>query len=66
MVTSSVMQMLTDRGLFLGLPSEDPHAYIAKVRAMFKTCVVRPDLHLDVIGLRLFPLTYGRGCNLVH
>ena len=33
-VTSSLMQMLTARGLFLGLPSEDPHAHIAKVRAM--------------------------------
>ena len=28
-VTSSLMQMLTARGLFLGLPSENPHAHIA-------------------------------------
>ena len=33
-VTSSLMQMLTARGLFSRLPSEDPHAYIAKVRAV--------------------------------
>ena len=26
MVTSSLMQMLTARGLFSGLPPEDPHA----------------------------------------
>ena len=32
--TSSLMQMLTARGLFSGLPSKDPHAHIAKVRAV--------------------------------
>ena len=51
------MQMLTSRGLFLGLPSEDPHAYIAKVRAVCKSCVGRHDLDLDVIGRRVFPLS---------
>ena len=56
-VTSSLMQMLTARGLFLGLPFEDPHAHIAKVRAVCKSCVGRPDLDLDVIGLRVFPLS---------
>lgn len=49
-VTSSLMQMLTARGLFSGLPSEDPHAHIAKVRAVCKSCVGRSDLDLDVIG----------------
>ena len=55
-VTSSLMQMLTARGLFSGLPSEDPHAHISKVRAVCKICVGRPDFDLDVIGLRVFPL----------
>ena len=57
MLTSSLMQMLTTRGLFSGLPSEDPHAHIAKVRAVCKSCVGRPDLDLDVKGLRVFPLS---------
>ena len=56
MATSSLMQMLTARGFFLGLPSEDQHAHIAKVRVVCKICVGRPDLDLDVIGLRVFPL----------
>ena len=56
MVTSSLMQMLTARGLFSGLPSKDPHAHIAKVRALCKSCVGNPDLDLDVIGLIVFPL----------
>ena len=56
MVTSSLVQMLTTRGLFSVLPSEDLHAHIAKVRAVCKSCVGRPDLDLDVIGLRVFPL----------
>ena len=38
-VTSSLMQIITARGLFSGLPSEDPHAHIAKVRAVCKSCV---------------------------
>ena len=57
MVTSSLMQMLTTRGLFLGLPSKDPHAHMAKVGAVCKSCVGRPDLDLDVTGLRVFPLS---------
>ena len=57
MVTSSLMQMLTARGLFSRLPSEDPHTHIAKVRAMCKSSVGWLDLDLDVIGLRVFPLS---------
>ena len=56
-VTSSLMHMLTARGLFSGLPSEDPHAHIAKVRAVCKSCVGMLDLDLDVIRLRVFPLS---------
>ena len=35
-ITSSLMQMLTARGLFSELPSEDPHDHIAKVRVVCK------------------------------
>ena len=57
MVSSFLMQMLTSSDLFSGLPYEDPHAHIAKVRAVCNSCVGRPDLDLDVIGLRVFPLS---------
>ena len=60
MVTSSLMQILTARGLFSGLPSEDPHAHIAKVRAVCKSFLGRPDLDLDVIGPRVFHLSLTR------
>ena len=56
-VTSSLMQLLTAKGLFLALPSEDPHANIAKLRSVCKSYVGRPDLDMDVIGLRVFPLS---------
>ena len=56
-VICSLMQMLTARDLFSGILSEDPHAHIAKVRAVCKRCVGRPDLDLDVIGLIVFPLS---------
>ena len=50
-VTSSLMQMLTSKGLFSRLPSEDPQTHIAKVRVVCKSFEGRPDLDLDVIGL---------------
>ena len=49
--------MLTAKGLFSGLPFDDPHAHIAKVREVCKSFVRRPDLDLDVIRIREFPLS---------
>ena len=54
--TSRLIQMLTARGLFSGLPSEDLRAHIAMVRVVRKSCVGRSDLDLDVVGIRVFPL----------
>ena len=56
-VTIRIMQMLTTRCLFCGLPSYDPHAHIAKVREVCKSCVGRPDFNMNVIGLSVFPLS---------
>ena len=49
--------MLTARVLFMGLPSEDPHAHISKLWSVCKSYVGSPDLDMDVIGLRVFPLS---------
>ena len=56
MVISSLMQMLTARGLFSRLPSTVPHMHIAKVREVCKISLGRPNSELDVKGLRLFLL----------
>ena len=48
--------LLTARGLFLGIRSEDSHAHIAKLRSVCKNFVGRPDLDMNVIGLTVFPL----------
>ena len=56
-VTSTLMQMLSARRLFSRLPFEDPHAHIAKRRSVCKSCVERPYLNMDVIGLRVLPLS---------
>ena len=49
--------MLTARGLFLGLPSEDPHFDISKLRSLCKSCVGRSDLDMDIIGLTVLHLS---------
>ncbi|KAK4716381.1 hypothetical protein R3W88_014719 [Solanum pinnatisectum] len=49
--------MLTARGLFAGLPADDPHAHIAKLNHVCKSCIGRSDWDINVIGLRVFPLS---------
>ena len=56
-VTSSLMQMITARGLFSRLPSNDPHTHIAKLSSVCKSFVGSPNLDMDVIKLRVFPLS---------
>ena len=50
------MNLLTARGLFWGLPSDDPYDQISKLRSVCKFCVGRLDLDMDVIGLRVIPI----------
>ncbi|XP_049368331.1 uncharacterized protein LOC125833225 [Solanum verrucosum] len=50
-------RMHTTRGLFVGLVSEEPYAHVAMISSVCKSCVSRPDLDIDVIGLRVFPLS---------
>ena len=57
MVTCNLMPIPTARGLFLGIPLEDTHTHIAKLGFVCKSCVRRPDLDINVIGLRVFPLS---------
>lgn len=49
--------MFTAKFLFMGLSLEDPHAHIAKLRSLCKSCICRLDLDMNVIGLRVFPLS---------
>ncbi|TMW96088.1 hypothetical protein EJD97_007942, partial [Solanum chilense] len=56
-ISSSLMQMLTARGLFSWIPFEDPHDHIAKLRLLCKSYVGRPGLYMNVIVLRVFPLS---------
>lgn len=39
LVANSLMQILITRGLFSGLPSEDPHSHIAKLSSFCKIFV---------------------------
>ena len=53
-VTSSLMKMLT---LFPGMSLEDPHGYMAKLRSVCKSCIGRPELDMNIIRLRVLPLS---------
>ena len=65
-VTSSLMQMLIARGLFSGLPSKDIDAHISRLRLLRMIFEGSPDINLDVIWLRVFPLTDRRGRYMVY
>jgi len=49
--------MLTSRWLSIGLPSEDSYAHLSKVKSVCMSSVGGQDLDMDVIGLRVFPLS---------
>lgn len=54
------MQMLTTRVLFGGITSENLHGHMDKLRSVCKSCVRRPELNMDVIGLRVLHLSLIR------
>src|SRR5688572_24735359 len=56
-ITSGLIQMLHSRGLFSGLASEDPHNHLINVAYVRKSGVGDPNLTIDVIGLRVFPIS---------
>ncbi|WMV40905.1 hypothetical protein MTR67_034290 [Solanum verrucosum] len=63
-VTRSLMQMLTARGLFSGMALEDLHGHMAKLRSVCKSCVGRPELDMNFIGLRVLPLSLTSDVNV--
>ena len=48
-VTSILMQKLTAKCLFSGLPYEDTQAHISKLLSVCKSYVGMPDLDIDVM-----------------
>lgn len=56
-VTSILMEIVTVRGLFLGRLSVNPDAHIDKLRSLCQSFVGRLDMDINVIGLRVFPLS---------
>lgn len=56
-VTSIMMHILTARGLFVGLLTDDPHDHIPKMNVVCKSCIGRPNWDMNVIGMRTFPLS---------
>lgn len=49
--------MLKIRGLFIGLSFEDPYVHMDKCLSVCESYLGMPELDMDVIGLRLFPLS---------
>lgn len=49
--------MLRTTGLVFGMASKVPHGHMDKLRSVCKSCVGRPELDMNVIGLRVFPLS---------
>lgn len=55
-VTSSLMQMLTTRGFLWSSIGRSTWSH-GKLRSVCKSCVRRPELDMDVIGFKVFPLS---------
>lgn len=57
MVKNILMEILTTRVLFAGVPADGPHAHIIKLNYLCKSCISRPELNMNFIELRVFPLS---------
>lgn len=51
---SILTQMLTTRGLFWRLQSEDQHGHMKKPRSVCKICVGKQNIDMNGIGLRVY------------
>lgn len=56
-VSSGLLQMLQNHGLFAGLPSEDPHSHLHNVAFVCKSEMGTQNLSMDIVGLRVFLLS---------
>lgn len=56
-VTRTFMQMLTTMGFFERMPSEDPHAHNSQDEVCVQELCGRPDLDMNVIMLRVVPVS---------
>ena len=45
--------MLTTRSLISGMALEDPYPHMDKLRSVCNSCMGRPYMNMDVIGLRV-------------
>ncbi|KAH0737555.1 hypothetical protein KY290_036260 [Solanum tuberosum] len=54
------------RVVFSGFASEDPHGHMAKLRSVCKSCVGRLKLDMNVIGLRVLPISLTGDAVLNH
>lgn len=57
MVNSIFKLILIVISLFIRLPTDDPRAHIAKLNYVCKSCIGRQDWVMNVIGVRVFPLS---------
>ncbi|MDV3183326.1 MAG: hypothetical protein Q8866_02450, partial [Candidatus Phytoplasma australasiaticum] len=50
--------MLQNCGLFMDLPSEDPHIHLHNMTFVCKSVMGTQNLFMDVVGFHVFPLSF--------
>lgn len=56
-ISNKLIERLQDCGLFVSLPSEDPHGHIHCVAYICRGVLGAHHLSMDVVGLRVFPFS---------